>query len=224
MEAATSSPRRDAWSAWASAIELFVVLASILVIIWVLQPLGLLALDFSIRFLVVAAMLGSNLWHGDSLNRLGIRLDNFVMAGRMMLRPTLAAGVALAMVSIVLVAPEADIGRTIVNFLYYLVWGFAQQYALQGFVLLRLLDTGLNRSAPICAATIFAVIHAPNLGLMVLVFLGGWLWSSLFRREPNLFALAISHAFLANAADAFLPRFITGGFRLGPAYLTWLSG
>ena len=146
------------------------------------------------------------------------------MAGRMVLRPTVAAGLGLALVSIVLVPPQADIGRTIINSLYYLVWGFAQQYALQGFVLLRLLDTGLNRSVPICAATIFALIHAPNVGLMVLVFLGGWLWSSLFRREPNLFALAISHALLANAADAFLPRFITGGFRLGPAYLNWLSG
>ena len=197
---------------------------SILVIIWLLQPLGLLALDFGVRFLVVAAILSSNIWHGDSLNRIGIRLDNFVMAGRMVLRPTVAAGFGIALVSIVLVPPQAEIGRTIVNFLYYLVWGFAQQYALQGFVLLRLLDTGLNRSAPICAATIFALIHAPNVGLMVLVFLGGWLWSSLFRREPNLFALAISHALLANATDVFLPRFITGGFRLGPAYLTWLSG
>ena len=224
MEAATSSPRRDPWSVWVSAIEVFVVSASILVIIWVLQPLGLVTLDFGVRFLVVTAMLSSNIWHGDSLNRIGIRLDNFVMAGRMVLRPTVAAGLGLALVSIVLVPPQADIGRTIINSLYYLVWGFAQQYALQGFVLLRLLDTGLNRSAPICAATIFALIHAPNVGLMVLVFLGGWLWSSLFRREPNLFALAISHALLANAADAFLPRFITGGFRLGPAYLNWLSG
>lgn len=198
--------------------------ASILVIIWLLQPLGLLVLDFGVRFLLVAAMLSSNIWHGDSLNRIGIRFDNFVMAARMVLRPTVAAGLGLALVSIVLVPTQADIGRTSINFLYYLVWGFAQQYALQGFVLLRLLDAGLNRSAPICAATIFAFIHAPNVGLMVLVFLGGWLWSSLFRREPNLFALAISHALLANAADAFLPRFITGGFRLGPAYLNWLSG
>lgn len=136
--------------------------------------------------------------------------------------PTVAAGIVLAAMSVALGLPEIDLQRTVVNFIYYVGWGFAQQYALQGFVHLRLADAGLGRLAPVCAAGVFALIHTPNPGLMTLVFLGGWLWSAFFRREPNLFALAISHAFLAIVADS-LPRTITGGFRLGPAYTAWMS-
>ena len=202
---------------------MLVVTFSILGLIWVLQPLGSQALDFGVRFLVVSAMVASNILHGDTARRIGIRLDNFSVAARMTIRPTVAAGLVLAAVSVTLGLPEIDLQRTVVNFIYYVGWGFAQQYALQGFVQLRLVDTGLGRLAPVCTAAVFALIHSPNPGLMTLVFLGGWLWSVLFRREPNLFALAISHAFLAIVADSLLPRTITGGFRLGPIYAAWMS-
>ena len=221
MDAAAISPRPDSRSRLVSAAEVVVVTAAILVLIWVLQPLGSLALDFGVRILIVASMLASTIVHGDSARRLGIRLDNFAEAARTTVRPTAAAAVGLAVLSITLALPQVAIQRMVVNFVYYLVWGFAQQYALQGFVLLRLLDAGLGRRAPIFAAAVFALIHAPSPGLMALVFLGGWLWSTLFRREPNLLVLAISHAFLAVVADSLLPRSVTGGFRLGPAYMNY---
>ena len=205
-------------------MEVAVVTSSVLVLIWVLQPLGSAALDLTVRLIIVAAMLASNIAHGDSLKRLGIRFDNFSAATRMTIRPTVAAAVAIAVISITVALPGVSIQRVVLNFVYYIGWGFAQQYALQGFVLVRLIDAGFDRRAPVCAAAVFALIHAPNPGLMVMVFLGGWLWSTLFRREPNLLVLAVSHTFLAVVAEAMLPTIITGGYRLGPSYLRWVSG
>jgi hypothetical protein len=205
-------------------MEVAAVASSVLVLIWILQPLGSSALDLAVRLIILAVMVASNIAHGDSLKRLGIRYDNFSAAARMTIRPTVAAAVAIALISITLALPEVSIQRVVLNFVYYVGWGLAQQYALQGFVLARLIDAGFDRLAPVSAAAVFALIHAPNPGLMVMVFLGGWLWSTLFRREPNLVVLAVSHAFLAVAAEAMLPTIITGGYRLGPGYVRWLSG
>ncbi len=205
-------------------MEVAAATSSVLVLIWFVQSLGSAALDLTVRLSIVAAMVASNIAHGDSLKRLGIRFDNFSEVARMTVRPTVAAAVAIAVISITLALPEVSLQRVVLNFVHYIGWGFAQQYALQGFVLVRLIDAGLDRRAPVGAAAVFALIHAPNPGLMVMVFLGGWLWSTLFRREPNLVVLAVSHAFLAVVAEAMLPTIVTGGYRLGPHYMRWVSG
>ncbi len=43
-------------------------------------------------------------------------------------------------------------------------------------------------------ASVFALAHAPNWGLMALVFLGESFWLFLFGRFRNLFALSLAHA------------------------------
>ncbi len=131
-------------------------------------------------------MLASNIAHGDSLKRLGIRLDNFSAATRMTVRPTVAAAVAIAVISITLALPEVSIQRVVLNFVYYIGWGFAQQYALQGFILVRLIDAGFDRRAPVCAAAVFALIHAPNPGLMVMVLLAAGSGPPCFGANPTL--------------------------------------
>ena len=110
----------------------------------------------------------------------------------------------------------------------YVVWAAAQQYALQSVVLLRLEDIGLREAAPLAAATLFSLVHAPNPGLMILTFLGGLLWCSTFRRHPNIAAVALSHAILAVVIVSTLPPAVTGGLRIGPGYPVdddgWLCG
>jgi hypothetical protein len=50
------------------------------------------------------------------------------------------------------------------------------------------------------------------------VFVAGWMWCTLFRRHPNLLALAASHACLAVLAQAALGHYL-GGLHIGPDYL-----
>ena len=220
-EAIAISARRSRGWRWISVPEVLSVTGTILALIWVVQPLGSSSLDLALRLLIVAAMLLSNIAHGDSLRRLGLRLDNVGAAVRVASRPTAIVACTLTAVGLIVGRPQLDVQRMALNFVYYLGWAFAQQYALQGFVLVRLLDARLDRSAPVTAATLFALVHVPNPGLVAMTFAGGWLWCTIFRREPNLLVVATSHAILAVLTEAMLPGNLTGGYRLGPRYLRW---
>ena len=217
--------RRDLprWLRWISIVEVVVVTGSVLVLIWLVQPSGTPGMDLTFRILIVGWMLVSNVLHRDSFQRLGIRFDNLARAARMMLPPTAIAASVVVALGLILSSPRLSLQRLLLNFGYYILWGFAQQYALQGFILLRLLDGGLTRRAPQAAAALFALVHFPNPGLVVMTFSGGWMWCALFRREPNLLMLAVSHAFLAVVADAMLPAAVIGGYHLGPKYLQWVN-
>jgi len=201
-----------------AAVEIVLVIGLILLNIWVLQPLDAPGPDLWSRVGVGLLLLASPWLHHDSLKRLGLRLETF---GSALLRLipvsvlaaglTIAAGYRLGSIDPP-VNPAAEIGT-------YIAWAAAQQYALQSVVLLRLEDLGLRRGAPLAAATIFSLVHAPNPGLMALTFLGGLLWCSTFRKHPSIPAVALSHALLAVTVVSTLPPETTGGLRIGPAYL-----
>jgi hypothetical protein len=208
---------------WISIVEVVVVTGSVLVLIWRVEPFGTPDMDLALRIVIVGSMLASNVLHRDSFTRLGIRFDNLARAARVMLPPTaIAAGVVLAL-GLMLSSPRLSLERLFLNFGYYILWGFAQQYALQAFILLRLLDGGLTGRAPPAAAALFALVHFPNPGLVVMTFAAGWMWCALFRREPNLLILAVSHACLAVVAEAMLPAAVIGGYHVGPKYLQWAN-
>ncbi len=205
--------------AWLAAGEVALIVGLILLIIWVVKPLDWNTLDLSLRGLVVASMLGSTWVHGDSRKRVGLRLDTLGAALARVLPPSvIVAGLSLV-VGIAVGSLRPPRHALALELAYYFMWGMAQQYGLQSVTLRRLEDAGLGDRAPIVAALLFSLVHAPNPGLMTLTFLGAWLWCASFRRHPNLFAVAISHACLAVAVTATLPGEVTGGFRLGPSYL-----
>jgi hypothetical protein len=195
-----------------------VVIGTIFMVVWVVKPLGRPGLDLSLRILVGGLLVGSPWFHHDSRQRLGLRFDNFwrALVGVLPVS-TLAAGVFFgAGYYLASVAPP---GNAVVELAYYFAWALAQQYALQSVILLRLEDAGLRGRAPLAAAALFSLTHAPNPGLLILTFLGGLLWCSTFRRNPNIVAVALSHAILAVVVASTLPPAVTGGYRIGPAYL-----
>lgn len=204
---------------WFAAGEVVLIVGLILLIIWVVKPLDLDAFDVSLRGLVVALMLGSTWIHRDSRKQVGLRLDTLGAAlARVLPASLIAAGVSLA-IGVALGFLRAPRHPVALELAYYFMWAMAQQYGLQSVTLRRLDDAGLGDRAPLVAAALFSLIHAPNPGLMTLTFLGAWLWCATFRRHPNLFAVAISHACLAVTIAATLPGDVTGGYRLGPSYL-----
>lgn len=201
-----------------AAAEITLIFGLILFDIWVVQPMDRPAEDLALRVAVGIILLASPWLHGDSLKRLGLRLDTFGAAlGRLAPISILAAALAGAAGYFLMAIDPPD--DPMVAVASYLAWAVAQQYALQGVVLLRLEDAGLRGTAPLAAAALFALVHAPNPGLMAFTFLGGLLWSVTFRRSPNLAAVAISHALLAVIVVSTLPREATGGLRIGPAYI-----
>jgi membrane protease YdiL (CAAX protease family) len=201
-----------------AAAEVVLMIGLILLIIWVVKPLDRPPLDLSLRVAVGLLLLASPWIHHDSRARLGLRLDTFPRAlAKLLPISLLAASVAaLAGYAFASIDPPDNVAVAVA---YYLVWAVAQQYALQSIILLRLEDAGLGNGSPLAAATLFSLVHAPNPGLMILTFLGALLWCSTFRKQPNILAVALSHALLAVVIVSTLPPQATGGLRIGPAYL-----
>ena len=201
-----------------AAAEIVLILGLILLDVWVVQPMDRPPLDLALRLAVGALLVISPWVHGDSRQRLGWRLDTLAPALARLLPVSLlvaAAAIAAGWILRSIDPPES----AAVTLGTYLAWALLQQHALQSVILLRLEDAGLRAAAPLAAATLFASAHAPNPGLLILTFLGGLLWCSTFRRHPNIVAVAISHAILAVVVVSTVPHEVTGGLRIGPAYL-----
>jgi membrane protease YdiL (CAAX protease family) len=98
-------------------------------------------------------------------------------------------------------------------------WALAQQFALQT-VLLREAQAALSRSPGIAVATAgFGVLHLPNPFLTLVTVVAGAAWCWIYDRYPNLLPLALSHALCTLAILCWFDRSITGGLRVGYAYL-----
>ena len=201
-----------------AAAEIAVIFGLILLDIWVVQPMNRPRLDLAMRVAVGVLLVLSPWIHGESRQRLGWRLDTFGAALIRLLPVSLLVAVGATATGWFLrsIDPPESAAVALGT---YLAWALLQQYALQSVVFLRLEDAGLRAAAPLAAATLFAIAHAPNPGLLILTFLGGLLWCSTFRRHPNVFAVAISHAILAVVVVSTMPHEVTGGLRIGPAYL-----
>ncbi|WP_133818864.1 hypothetical protein [Tahibacter aquaticus] len=89
---------------------------------------------------------------------------------------------------------------------FYLGWALLQQYLVCVVLTDRLRLAGV---APcwslLAAAGVFALLHAPNAGLMQLTFAGGLLWSANWLGQRALLPLAASHALAASLLAGNLP-------------------
>jgi hypothetical protein len=97
----------------------------------------------------------------------------------------------------------------------------SQQVLLQVALVPRLatIARGNGRGVSATAATIFSLLHAPNVILMGLTAIAGFVWCEWNRRRPNLIALALSHAALAAAALYCLNGPLLRSLRVGIGYV-----
>jgi uncharacterized protein len=88
----------------------------------------------------------------------------------------------------------------------YPLWGFAQQFALQCFLSRNLqfggCCTATHRAA--LTAVVFSMAHFPNIPLMELTFLAGLVFTWLFIRFRNLWAIGILHGILGAMAYYYI--------------------
>ncbi len=203
--------------------EILLGLIPIVAIIWVTplvfeQRAAFLRANFFLSILAFVIAVMSNLYHRDTPKTLGVRVDNFWSALRLLFLPTVvAAGVV---VGIGLAAGSVNLGE---RFLFHLrtlpPWALLQQYALQGFVHRRLQDAwGRKRASILGTAVIFSLLHLPNPVLTVGTFIGGGVWAWAFSRQPNLVALALSHTLVSALVANSLPRSLLPNMKVGWGY------
>jgi membrane protease YdiL (CAAX protease family) len=100
-----------------------------------------------------------------------------------------------------------------------ILWGGAQQWILQTVVLREAQRAKGRRRGVIVAALLFAAVHLPNPMLSTVTLAGALGWCAIYDRYPNIVPLALSHALGTLAIlHAFDDR-ITGGLRIGYAFL-----
>ena len=216
LEIASAKAAPPALALW----EILSVVTSCLLVEWVVFSfVGRSKLVASVPVLLaVGFMIYSHREHGETVKDVGFRTDNFLAACGLLLVPTaliviLAVAIAWFSSHSVIVAPWRD------RFLLLPLWALFQQYALNGFINRRAqLALGKGAKSIVLVAVVFSLLHFPNPLLVILTFVGGLIWAAVYQRQPNLFALALSHAVSSLALALTVSPKLLDSLRVGFKY------
>jgi membrane protease YdiL (CAAX protease family) len=212
--------------------ELAIAYVLILSVIWSPRPAQRVLWMIAVA---AVAIIMARSWDGRTA--IGLRRENFWCS---MWVPVVALAIAgsVAVVSIhfhglrLPVPPPSGIGSTnnafghamlfVRTYWAYALWTFVQQFLLQGFFLLRLLDIMPGpKTAAFAAATLFALAHIPNPVLCITTLAWGFAACLAFLRYRNLYPLAIAHAIFGIMLAVTIPAPIIRNMRVGLGYLTY---
>jgi len=201
---------------WATALEVLLVYAGILLYIWRWQftyPRAWMAL--------LAVVLASHVAHRDTLRGLGLTFAELHASARIIL-PIAAAVYVLAVIlgfvsgRLALIAPG---WQTLASFAGYLVWCAFQQYVAQSYFHCRLMSLIPNRHvSSLAVALLFGAAHIPNPILMIATTLGGFILSEVFARHRNIWPLALAQVSGGFLIAALSPASLIHNMRVGPGY------
>ena len=168
--------------------------------------------------LALGLMVFSHRARGETLREVGFRADNFLASCRLLLLPTTAALLVIVMAGW-FTSHTLFGGHFGARYLSLPLWALFQQYALNGFINRRAqLAFGKGLKSVILVAVVFALLHFPNPLLAAATFIGGLIWASVYQRQPNLFALALSHTLISLTLALTISPNLLNSLRVGFKY------
>jgi xanthosine utilization system XapX-like protein len=213
LETSVSSISVKTLALWETAS----VITSCLIAEWVvLAFVGRSKLILAVPILLTLGLMAfSHRERGEGLREIGFRSDNFFAACRLLLLPTFAALlVSFAVGWFMNHSIRAEHLRA--RFLLLPLWALFQQYALNGFINRRAqLAFGKGLKSIVFVAVLFSLLHVPNPMLALVTLIGSLIWAAVYQRQPNLLALAISHAIASIALALTLPPNLLNSLRVG---------
>ena len=192
------------------------ILAAILSYTWILEP------RLPGRSVVIPAgiVIALGLWNAARTREWGL-------AVRALAPGLKAAALFTVPIALLLVGAGAAAGTlrarpTLLAELGPLVgWGGAQQWILQTAILREAQRATSRRLGILMAAVLFGAVHLPNPFLSSLTLVGALGWCTIYDRHPNVVPLALSHAVGTLAVLSAFDGAITGGLRIGAAFLRY---
>jgi hypothetical protein len=208
---------------WLTALELLIFSVWSGVYVWILLPLNrpaLMALNgMALLFFTVA----SHLWRGTSLSDIGLRSSSFSGAFKLIGIPTIVIALAAVPVGFLLDSVQSKdfLEDWFEELVTYPIWGFVQQYTFQGYIFVRVYEATGRRNwiAIMVSATLYTLIHYPNVMLLTFCLPIGIVWSWVFSRHRNLYALGLSHGILGGTINVFIGNIYWAGLSVGPHLL-----
>jgi hypothetical protein len=209
--------RRDACPAF---VQLWLLATAVFGWQWAfLPPFNYRGIDLAFFSVLLAALAGMLLTDRRGARRMGLRGRHFLANIKWLAGPTLGVLAGCYLLGRWYSAPiETD--EVWISLLTYPLYAFVQMLFMIVAVTGRLERTQASRATIVfVTAGLFALIHWPNGPLMAGCFLMGLLWTGLFVRIPNLYAIALSMGLAATAWTQFLPVTWTQNARVGPIYV-----
>jgi len=190
-----------------TAFEIILIVSAIMFRIWGPMPAFL---SVALTAAIIATIVLRLILNRENLESVGLKpkdWNTWPVVKKVSILSTIAILVIGLLANETLLArPLALIPTIFVSIVGYFFWALFQQLLLNGYLLNRLYAFFEDKKLSVLwSATIFSMIHLPNLFLIIGTFLLGIFSTNLFFKSRNIYPLAFIHALLAALISHLLP-------------------
>lgn len=190
------------------------IVVTVLTYSWVVAP----RVPRAFAVVPAAIVLALTAWHA-------VRTEEWGIAPRALAPGLRAAALLTLPACAALLGAGAALGTLhdrrdlLATFVSLVVWGTAQQWALQTVVLREAQRASSRRGGVAIAAAVFGALHLPNPFLTAVTAIAALGWCTIYDRHSHVVPLGLSHAIGTLAVLYAFDNGVTGRLRVGAAYL-----